>query len=64
MHQLYLVLKDCKEPPTDDEIAIASGRKILEPEKATDYLLKLEKASSNLINIFKQQSQWAAVSFL
>ena len=64
MHQLYLVLKDRKEPPTNDEITIASGWKKLKPEKATDYLLELEKASSNLINIFKQQSQWAAVSFL
>ena len=64
MHRLYLVLKDRKEQPTDDEIAIASGRKILEPEKAADYLLELEKASSNLVNIFKQQSQQAAVSFL
>jgi hypothetical protein len=63
MHRLYLVLKDRKERPTDDEIAIAAGKKILDPTLAADYLLQLEKASTNLENAFKQQSQRAAVSF-
>ncbi|KIM75594.1 hypothetical protein PILCRDRAFT_13510 [Piloderma croceum F 1598] len=31
MHQLYLVLKDRKEPPTDDNIAIAARWKVLDP---------------------------------
>jgi hypothetical protein len=64
MHRLYLVLKDCKEPPTDDEIAIAAGRKVLDPTLAADYLLQLEKASTNLVNVFKQQSKQATVSSL
>ena len=64
MHRLYLVLKDHKEPPTNDEIAIASGQKGLDPASAADYLLQLEKASTNLVDVFKQQSQQAAVCFL
>jgi len=64
MHRLYLVLKDRKESPTDDEISVAAGRKVLDPAVAADYLLQLEKASTNLVNIFKQQTQRAAVSFL
>ena len=64
MHRLYLILKDRKEPPTDDEIAIAAGRKVLDPVLAADYLVQLEKTSTNLVNAFKQQSQRAVVSFL
>ena len=63
MHRLYLVLKDHKECPTADEIAIAAGQKILDPTSAAEYLLQLEKASTNLVDVFKQQSQWAAVIF-
>jgi hypothetical protein len=63
MHRLYLVLKDHKECPTADEIAIAAGQKILDPTSAAEYLLQLEKASTNLVNVFKQQSQRAAVIF-
>ena len=63
MHWLYLVLKDHKECSTADEITIAAGQKILDPTSAAEYLLQLEKASTNLVNVFKQQSQQAAVSF-
>jgi hypothetical protein len=64
MHRLYLALKNrpTSEPPTEDEIAITQGRKVLDPSTATDYLLKLEKASSNVAQMFVQQSQRAAVS--
>jgi hypothetical protein len=44
MYRLFLVLKDRYKPPTDDEIAIASGKKTLDPAKAAEYLVKLEKA--------------------
>ena len=64
MHRLYLCLKDRDEPPTDDEIAIASGQKTLDPSKAAEYLLKLEKATSNIVDAFKQQNQQAAVSLV
>jgi hypothetical protein len=61
VYQLYLVLKGRKEPPTDDEIAIASGKKTLDPAKAAKYLVKLEKASATLVDVFAQQNQKAAV---
>ena len=49
MYRLFLVLKDRDEPPTEDEIAIASGKKTLDPTKAAEYLVKLEKASATLL---------------
>jgi hypothetical protein len=30
MYNLYRILKDCDEPPTPDEIAMASGKKVLD----------------------------------
>jgi hypothetical protein len=62
MYRLYLYLKDSNVSPTSDEIAIASGKKTLDPSKAAEYLVKLEKASSNLVDAFSQQNQRAAVS--
>jgi hypothetical protein len=63
MHRLYLALKNrpASEPPTEDEIAMAQGQKALDPATAADYLLQLEKASSNVAQMFAQQSQRAAV---
>jgi len=61
MYRLFLLLKDRNEPPTDEEKAIASGTKILDPAKATEYLARLEKASTNVVDIFTQQHQRAAV---
>ncbi|KAG2028952.1 hypothetical protein BDR03DRAFT_1019113 [Suillus americanus] len=43
MYRLYLYLKDRAEPPTEDEVAMASGKKILDPTQAAEYLLQLEK---------------------
>jgi hypothetical protein len=63
MHRLYLVLKDRKESLTVDEIVIAAGRKVLDPALAADYLIQLDRASANLVDVFKRQSQRAAVSF-
>lgn len=63
MHWLYLALKNhpASEPPTEDEIAMAQGQKALDPTTAADYLLQLEKASSNVAQMFAQQSQQAAI---
>ncbi|KAG2362861.1 hypothetical protein BDR07DRAFT_977819 [Suillus spraguei] len=61
MFRLYLHLKLHAEPPTEEEIAIASGKKILDPTKATEYLLKLERSSSNITDAFNDQNQRAAV---
>ncbi|KAG1731487.1 uncharacterized protein EDB91DRAFT_1035604, partial [Suillus paluster] len=48
MYQLYLYLKNHDEPPTEDEVAIASGQKILDSTLAVEYLLKLRKALSSI----------------
>lgn len=62
MHRLYLVLKERSEGADEDEIAIAQGRKPLDSTKANEYLQQLEKASTNITQMFVQQSQRAAVS--
>lgn len=61
IYRLYLVLKGHKEPPTDDEIAIASGKKTTLPAKAAKYLVKLEKTSATLVDVFAQQNWKVAV---
>ncbi|KAG0693873.1 hypothetical protein DFH29DRAFT_815918, partial [Suillus ampliporus] len=62
MYRLYLYLKDRAEPPTEDEVAMASGKKILDPTQAAEYLLQLEKASSNIVEAFNHQNQRVAVA--
>jgi hypothetical protein len=57
MYRLFLILKDRDEPPTDDEVAIASGKKTLDPTKAAEYLVKLEKASATLVDAFAKQNR-------
>jgi hypothetical protein len=64
MYRLYLILKDRNEPPTDEEKAIASGKQVLDPSKAAEYLGQLERASANIVEAFRQQHQNAAVSLL
>jgi hypothetical protein len=63
MYRLYLYLKDRAEPPTEDEIAVASGKKTLDPTQAAEYLLRLERSASNIVDAFSHQNQRAAVSF-
>lgn len=57
MFCLYLHLKLCAEPPTEEDITITSGKKILDSTKATEYLMKLERSSSNIIDTFNDQNQ-------
>lgn len=57
MYRLYLCLKDRVESPTEDEVAIASGKKSLDPMQAAEYLLELEKSSSNIVDAFVQQNK-------
>ncbi|KAJ8581379.1 hypothetical protein M405DRAFT_751882, partial [Rhizopogon salebrosus TDB-379] len=59
MYRLYLYLKDRTEPPTEDEVAIASGKKTLDPALAAEYLLKLERALSTIADAFSHQNQRA-----
>jgi hypothetical protein len=65
MYQLYLHLKDCDEPPTEDDIAIASGRKILDSTLAAEYLLKLEKLPAALwmLSATRIKELWSVHSF-
>ena len=62
MYRLYLVLKEKSEGANEDEIAIAQGQKPLDPTKASEYLQQLEKASTDIVQLFSQQSQRAVVS--
>jgi hypothetical protein len=62
MYQLYYMLKDREDPPTPDEIAIASGKKQLDGRAEAEYLKKLEKASENIKKAFEDQHARAAVS--
>jgi len=62
MYRLYLILKDRTNSPTDEELAIASGKKVLDAEAADSYLGRVEVASANLRSMFAKQSQENAVS--
>jgi hypothetical protein len=62
MYQLYCILKDQEEPPTPDDIAIASGKKELDGYAEAEYLKKLEKSSENIKKAFEDQKSRAAVS--
>jgi hypothetical protein len=64
MYQLYLILKGREAPPTLDEIAIASGKKALDPKSEADYLRKLEDATENIQKAFAAQEAQAAVKIL
>jgi hypothetical protein len=61
MYRLFTVLKNRKEPPTEEEILIASGKKVLDPATAVDYLRQLEHAPNTIVDAFNQQIQKAAV---
>lgn len=63
MYRLYLVLKDRKTPATEEKISIAQGRKALNAAAAANYLVQLENASANLVQMFNQQNQQSTVRF-
>jgi hypothetical protein len=62
MYRLFVILKDRSDPPTDEELAIASGEKVLDADAANTYLGRAEVASANLLSMFAKQSQENAVS--
>jgi hypothetical protein len=62
MYRLYALMKDCTNPPTEEELAIASAQKVLDAEAANMYLGHAEVASANLLSMFAKQSQENAVS--
>ena len=64
MYQLFCILNNRDEPPTEDEIAVAQGRKMMDPKVADEWLQKLEKSSKNLSDMFKRQIDQTAVCSL
>ena len=56
MYRLYEVLKGRSTPPTDEELLIAAGKKVLDPKAASEFLQKLENASNTIIQAFNQQN--------
>jgi hypothetical protein len=62
MYRLYEVLKGRPTPPTDEELLIAAGKKVLDPDAASAFLKKLESASTTIIQAFNQQNLKDAVS--
>ncbi|KAG2129576.1 uncharacterized protein EDB93DRAFT_117024, partial [Suillus bovinus] len=55
MYRLYLILKSRGTPPTEDELKMVRGEKVLDPDAAAAYLTQLEQASANLIDAFNKQ---------
>jgi hypothetical protein len=56
-------MKHRTEPPTKDELAIASGEKDMDAEAASLYLGQVEVASSvSLLSMFAKKSQESVVS--
>ena len=62
MYQLFSILKDRDEPPTPDEIDIASAKQQLDWKAKAEYLQKLEKSSENIKKAFQNQQARAIVS--
>ena len=62
MYQLYCILNGRPEPPTTEEITIASGKKPLSEKAQAEYVKKLESASENIKRAFQEQEARAAVS--
>ena len=61
MYQLYLLLKDHTEPPTEEKI-IATSYKSLDAVTTAEYIKKLEKASTNIVDLFNLQHQKTIVT--
>jgi hypothetical protein len=62
MYQLYRILKDRDEPPTPDEIDIASAKRRLDEATEAEYLKKLQNSSENIKKVFRDQEARAIVS--
>ncbi|KAJ7132528.1 hypothetical protein C8R44DRAFT_553486, partial [Mycena epipterygia] len=56
MHRLYEILKGRSEPPTQDKLDIAAGKKHLALAAASAYLGKLETASNSILAAFRKQA--------
>ena len=57
MYQLYLLLKDNTEPPMEEEKTIAASHWSLDAVTTAEYIKKLEKAFTNIVDLFNLQHQ-------
>jgi hypothetical protein len=64
MFRLYCILKDREDPPSTDEIAVASGMKKLDATMEAEYLKKLENTPGNIRKAFEDQQARARMSRL
>lgn len=55
MYRLYCILKEREEPPTLEDVAIASGKKKLDATTEAEYLKKFENTSGNIRKAFEDQ---------
>jgi hypothetical protein len=62
IYKLYLILKSRGTAPTEDELKIARGEKLLDPGAAAEYIRQLEQASVNIVDAFNKQVNKASVS--
>ena len=63
MHRLYLAMKEhSPDQITVEAIAIASGKKVLDPGAMSEFLRKLESANTTIRSAFEKQVEAAAVS--
>src|SRR5882724_8640805 len=62
MHQLWLILHERDGHATEDEIAVASGQKDLDPDTATGYFRVLQEQSEGIKAAFEKCLAQAAVS--
>lgn len=63
LFNLYMVLKGRETPATEDEIAIASGRKEFTGQDQAEYIKALEARASTIASAFLRQEQAAMVIY-
>jgi hypothetical protein len=56
-----MVLKDCDTPPSQDEIAFASGHKEFSGQDQAEYVKALETRASTIASAFLRQERAAMV---
>lgn len=64
MYRLYTHFKErpASQPPTEEEIDVAAGKKVLTTAQAKTWFRNLENASSNIRQALEQQAAAASVS--
>jgi hypothetical protein len=63
MFRLYCILKDRAKLPTPEEVAIASGKQVLDGKGELELIRKLEASTGNIRKAFAAQEAQAAVYY-